>query len=130
MRSGLSWVNLTLVLVLEERWPEAAAAARRAFEEIAVTRREPHLAPAHAAALPCAAAAGDWDAFDHHLREAEAGLFRWGKFEDDGVWPLERAASIARHAGQAERADRANAVAARVRREVEAQVAGAGPATS
>jgi eukaryotic-like serine/threonine-protein kinase len=117
----LPQLNLGLILLLREDYAAARRVLDAARRELERSGRRAWLAAVHANLLPCAAAAGDWAAFDHHLSTASLLLNETGMADDDIAWTLERAAELA--AEQPERAAAAAALAATQRRAL-APVAG------
>lgn len=110
----LPQLNLGLVLLLREDYAGARRTLDAARRELERSGRRAWLAAVHANLLPCAAAAGDWAAFDHHAEVAGELLGSTGMADDDIAWTLERAAELAAEHG--ERAARAAALAEAQRR--------------
>ena len=117
----LPQLNLGLVLLLREEYPAARRVLDAARRELERSGRRAFLAAVHANLLPCAAAAGDWGAFDQHLSTAATLLAETGMADDDIAWTLERAAALAAEyparaaAAEALAVSQRQALAARVR---------------
>jgi serine/threonine protein kinase/tetratricopeptide (TPR) repeat protein len=103
-------LNLALLLVKRRRYAEGREELESALAELRRRRRKVLEAYAHAALLPCAAAAADWAAWDAHLSEATLLLEETGLVDPDIRGLVEDAQRIARAAGERARADQAEAI--------------------
>lgn len=93
-------LNLGLTLLDRGRYLEAEDLLDRSRSRLDQMGRRAFVGCVHAALVPCAAARGDWEEFDAHFGQARRILGETGMVDADVVWPLERAASLARDAAQ------------------------------
>ena len=96
-------VNLALVLIARERYPEAEQILRDFLDAIDPSRVSIN-AIVHASLTPCAAAAKDWEAVDAHLAHAVRLAGRVGYVDTDLAEGFQRCAQICRQSGQYARA--------------------------
>ncbi len=111
-RAMVPRVNLATVLLQQKQFEEAHRLLSRV--RLHVTRQGRELAVQALPALLMAAAAGrgEWEDFDHHLRQAEVQR-REGSLPDDAAEPVRWAATMAKKAGQRARSSRAEALLGR-----------------
>ena len=86
------------------RYLAARATLDRALERVLASGRNDLVGPTHAVLVPCAAAAGDWSALDHHLAEASARLATGAVTDKDIAEPLTLAGHLTRAQSQDDRA--------------------------
>ncbi len=113
-RALIPRVHLAMVLLQEQQFDEAHTLLSRV--RLHVTRQGRELAVRTLPVLLMATAAGrgEWEDFDHHLRQAEVQRKKGG-LPDDANEPARWAAEWAKAAGQRARAARAEALVARKR---------------
>jgi serine/threonine protein kinase/tetratricopeptide (TPR) repeat protein len=99
--------NLGLVLLERGQLTEARPILREAQEQFEAAGRRALLGITHVYLLPCAAAAGDWEAWDLHAGQAMAMLAMSGSVDPDIARIASTAAEIARKSGQLRRARQA-----------------------
>jgi serine/threonine protein kinase/tetratricopeptide (TPR) repeat protein len=107
----LPQLNLGLVLLMRDEYETARRVFDAARRELERSQRKAWLAAVHANLLPCAAAAADWSAWDHHFQEASTLLAETGMADKDIEWTLNRAVDLARAAGDELRAGQAEHLA-------------------
>ena len=107
----LARINLGLVLLAQERFPEAARVLASTLELLGGGGRRAVVACAEAATVACRAAERDWSEFDATLDRARTGLRETDTSERDVAVVVEQAGRIAANAGEAERAAEAWALA-------------------
>ncbi len=78
-------VNLGLVLLEQHRFREARPLLRSALGSFELRKILPMEATMHICLLPCAADAGDWEAWDHHAQRAGDLLERTGVVDIDNA---------------------------------------------
>lgn len=100
-------VNLGLVLSHEGRWTAARQAIKGALDTFEAQGRRAFVGLSHALMLPCSAGQRAWSQWDEHLWEAQMLLRQTGFVDFDIANELERAATLARDAGEGDRARRA-----------------------
>ena len=98
-------VNLGLVLSHEGRWMAARQAIKGALDTFEAQGRRAFVGLSHALMLPCAAGQRAWSQWDEHLWEAQMLLSQTGFVDFDIANELERAATLARDAGESVRAE-------------------------
>ena len=99
--------NLGLLLLERGRPDEALPMLRSVLQEFERQGRAQMQGIAHVFVLPCLAHAGDWEAFEEHLEQAERLLARTGYTDPDAArmaWSAARSARDAKQAGLAARA--------------------------
>jgi tetratricopeptide (TPR) repeat protein len=109
-------LNLCLVRIARGAYDRARSVLLATLAELDDAGLSGFAAFAHSALVACAAAKGDWEAFDLHVDRAERILAASRIVDDDVAWPIELAARLAGEAGQAERATRAGAIGAAQRK--------------
>lgn len=100
-----SELNLGLVLLARHSYEEAESLFQGAREALHEQGAHAAVGAAHALMLTCAAARGDYEAFDLHLDEAEERLT--SMFDADFAGPISTAAAMAEKAGEHQRSQRA-----------------------
>jgi tetratricopeptide (TPR) repeat protein len=93
------------VIELESgRYLAARKTMQLALERVIASGRLDLIGPTHAVLVPCAAAAGDWEAFDGHLMQARSRLASGNVLDKDIAEPLTLAGKLARAQSQDDRA--------------------------
>ena len=97
-------INLGLVLLLRSQWAEASATLEAARAALQAQGLLGLLGCVHAELLPSAAATRDWAAWDRHLVQAQTLLTRAPMVDPDIAWPAQLGGTLAREAGDPQRA--------------------------
>ena len=97
-------INLGLVLLARGRYPAAHTVLDAALALLEARGRHGLLGCVHAEHLPCAAAIGDWRAWDEHYESAMALLAQTPMVDPDIAWPTQLGGDLAAAAGEPRRA--------------------------
>ncbi|MEO1269186.1 MAG: protein kinase [Myxococcota bacterium] len=97
-------INMAITEMAMGHYTKARELFEQVIDDTARTGQTMLLVCAHAEILPCVAAAEDWEAWDHHMTQADVGLRDSQLADTDDAWAVQLGAQLAQQAQQPQRA--------------------------